>query len=128
MKKNILIIISVILISLIFNIPKYRELNNIHIIEGIGINCINDKQIVYLKEIIPEKDDSGIEYKYRYYTYHNKINNNKIYLKGTKYIITNCINTNEVINTYNLNPKYIYHTNKDIKKELSKNAEVVNKK
>lgn len=122
MKKNILIIISVILISLIFNIPKYRELNNIHIIEGIGINCINDKQIVYLKEIIPEKDDSGIEYKYRYYTYHNKINNNKIYLKGTRYIITNCINTNEVINTYNLNPKYIYHTNKDIKKELSKNA------
>lgn len=122
MKKNILIIISVILISLIFNIPKYRELNNIHIIEGIGINCINDKQIVYLKEIIPEKDDSGIEYKYRYYTYHNKINNNKIYLKGTKYIITNCINTNEVINTYNLNPKYIYHTNKDIKKELSKNT------
>lgn len=122
MKKNILIIISVILISLIFNIPKYRELNNIHIIEGIGINCINDKQIVYLKEIIPEKDDSGIEYKYRYYTYHNKINNNKIYLKGTRYIITNCINTNEVINTYNLNPKYIYHTNKDIKKELSKNT------
>ena len=122
MKKNILIIISVILISLIFNIPKYRELNNIHIIEGIGINCINDKQIVYLKEIIPEKDDSGIEYKYRYYTYHNKINNNKIYLKGTRYIITNCINTNKVINTYNLNPKYIYHTNKDIKKELSKNA------
>ena len=122
MKKNILIIISVILISLIFNIPKYRELNNIHIIEGIGINCINDKQIVYLKEIIPEKDDSGIEYKYRYYTYHNKINNNKIYLKGTRYIITNCINTNEVINTYNLNPKYIYHTNKGIKKELSKNA------
>ena len=122
MKKNILIIISVILISLIFNIPKYRELNNIHIIEGIGINCINDKQIVYLKEIIPEKDDSGIEYKYRYYTYHNKINNNKIYLKGTKYIITNCISTNEVINTYNLNPKYIYHTNKDIKKELSKNT------
>lgn len=122
MKKNILIIISVILISLIFNIPKYRELNNIHIIEGIGINCINDKQIVYLKEIIPEKDDSGIEYKYRYYTYHNKINNNKIYLKGTKYIITNCINTSNFINTYNLNPKYIYHTNKDIKKELSKNA------
>ena len=122
MKKNILIIISVILISLIFNIPKYRELNNIHIIEGIGINCINDKQIVYLKEIIPEKDDSGIEYKYRYYTYHNKINNNKIYLKGTRYIITNCINTNEVINIYNLNPKYIYHTNKDIKKELSKNT------
>ena len=122
MKKNILIIVSVILISLIFNIPKYRELNNIHIIEGIGINCINDKQIVYLKEIISEKDDSGIEYKYRYYTYHNKINNNKIYLKGTKYIITNCINTNEVINTYNLNPKYIYHTNKDIKKELSKNT------
>ena len=122
MKKNILILISVILISLIFNIPKYRELNNIHIIEGIGIYCINDKQIVYLKEIIPEKDDSGIEYKYRYYTYHNKINNNKIYLKGTRYIITNCINTNEVINTYNLNPKYIYHTNKDIKKELSKNT------
>ena len=122
MKKNILIIISVILISLIFNIPNYRELNNIHIIEGIGINCINDKQIVYLKEIIPEKDDSGIEYKYRYYTYHNKINNNKIYLKGTRYIITNCINTNEVINIYNLNPKYIYHTNKDIKKELSKNT------
>ena len=53
MKKNILIIISVILISLIFNIPKYRELNNIHIIEGIGINCINDKQIIFTLLLTP---------------------------------------------------------------------------
>ena len=97
--------------------------------DGNGVNYIGDRLLLedmhpanVFIDTISEKDDSGIEYKYRYYTYHNKINNNKIYLKGTRYIITNCINTNEVINTYNLNPKYIYHTNKDIKKELSKNA------
>ena len=55
--------IIVLFILVFFKIPEYRELNNIKIIESIGYDCLNDK--VYLKEIIPEKDDSGIEYKYK---------------------------------------------------------------
>lgn len=120
MKRNIIIISLVIILSLFFKIPQYLELNNLKIIEGIGLDCYN-KNNLYLKEIIPEKDDNGIEYKYQIYISSNKINNN-YYLKNTKYIITNCDNTSSLIKKYNLKPKYIYHTQSDIKKELSKNT------
>lgn len=114
--KKILILISIVLVfSITFNIPKYRELNNIKIIESIGYDCLNNN--IYLKEIIPKKDDNGIEYKYKVYKIKNNISD-EYYLKSTKYIITNCDNTNTLISKYNLNPKYIYHTNKDIEKEL----------
>lgn len=117
MKRIFILIILIIICFYTFNIPKYRELNNIKIIEEIGYDCGNNT--IYLKEIIPEKDDSGIEYKYKIYNINNNINNT-FYLKSTKYIITNCPNTSYLINKYNLTPKYIYHTNNDIKKELSK--------
>lgn len=122
MKKYIFIILIVLIISLFIKIPEYKELNNLKIIEGIGLECINNNKILYLKEIIPEKDDNGIEYNYKYHKVNFNNLNNKYYLKNTKYIITNCSNTIDLINNYKLKPIYIYHTNNDIKKELSKNT------
>ena len=43
----------------------------------------------------------------------------EIYYDNTKYVITNCTSTKKLIYTYNINPKYIIHTNKNIKKELN---------
>ena len=122
MKKYLFIILIVLIISLFIKIPEYKELNNLKIIEGIGLECINNNKILYLKEIIPEKDDNGIEYDYKYYKVNFNNLNNKYYLKNTKYIITNCSNTIDLIYNYKLMPIYIYHTNNDIKKELSKNT------
>lgn len=122
MKKYLFIILIVLIISLFIKIPEYKELNNLKIIEGIGLECINNNKILYLKEIIPEKDDNGIEYNYKYHKVNSNNLNNIYYLKNTKYIITNCSNTIDLINNYKLRPIYIYHTNNDIEKELSKNT------
>ena len=58
MKKYILIIIIVLLLSLFIKVPSYRELNDLKIIKSI--DC--DKDYYYLEEVIPIKDDNGIKY------------------------------------------------------------------
>ena len=133
MKRIIYILLISSFILSFFIKDKYVELNNLVIVEGIGLECIDNEYSIHLKEVIPIKDDSGIEYEYKYYNvksddieksydlFDEKISK-KIYYNGTKYIITNCTNTKELISTYNINPKYIIHTNKNIKKELSKHS------
>lgn len=121
MKKILIICFIGVLFSLLFNLPEYRELNNLIIINEIGLECdSNDLKTIYLKEIIPEKDDSGIEYKYKIHKVDGKINN-KFYITSSN-VITNCFSTNEFIYNNNINYNYIYHTQEDIKKELSKNT------
>lgn len=115
MKKIILLII--ILIPLLFiKIPKYKELNHLIIIEKIGFDCSNNT--IYLKEIIPLKDDNGIEYKYIIHKYNNNFNsllkNDKYYL-NKDVLITNCSKYK------NSSFKKIINV-KNIKKELSKNT------
>ena len=52
MKKTFIIILIIIIISL-FSLPSYVELNNLIIVEGIGVKCNKDSYTIYLKEIIP---------------------------------------------------------------------------
>ena len=130
MKKIIYIVIFTAFILSFFIKDKYIELNNLVIVEGIGLECSDEEYNIYLKEIIPVKDDSGIEYEYKYYNvksdelnksysmFDEKISK-EIYYDNTKYVITNCTSTKKLIYTYNINPKYIIHTNKNIKKELN---------
>ena len=131
MKKIIYVVVFTAFILSFFIKDKYIELNNLVIVEGIGVECSDGEYNIYLKEIIPVKDDSGIEYEYKFYNVKSdELNKSytmldekiskKIYYDNTRYVITNCTSTNKLIYTYNINPKYIIHTNKDIKKELSK--------
>lgn len=92
MKKTIIIIILLFIISIFIHIPKYLELNNLIIIDKINIDCKN-KTIKY-NEIIPYKDNNTINYKYEEHTFiYNDINeffNKKnIYYKKAK-IEKNC--------------------------------------
>lgn len=66
--RKYIIIMLIFLSLLIIKIPKYVELNHIHIIEEISITCSNNYYQVTLKEIIPIKEDNGIEYRYKEYT------------------------------------------------------------
>ena len=108
MKKYILFIL--LLIPLLFiKIPKYIELNNLAIIDRVYISCYNNKYNVKLREIIPIKDDNGIEYDYKYYkgtgnninTIIKNINNKtkkKLFYKHIEKVYSNCINKKEFLN------------------------------
>ena len=130
MKRAILFIVLIIL-SLFLHIPDYVELNDLAIIEGIGISYENNHYTIYLKELIPVKDDQGIKYQYRYY-YDNgdsvldayqKIAlkaKKKIYLDKIKFMITNLETSEELKKELNIHCKKVYHTNDDIYKKLKK--------
>lgn len=128
MKKMFIIILIIIIISL-FSLPSYVELNNLIIIEGIGVKCNKDSYTIYLKEIIPIRKDNSISYNYKLYedtnysldsTMKNIINktNKKIYLNDTRYIITDCDTSDKILKYFKIKPKYIKHTKSNIEKEL----------
>ena len=79
MKKTIILFIILIIISLFIKIPKYRELNNIKIIDRVYIYCDYYK----LREILLDKDDYNYEYKYYK---EKKIDKNKYYIHKAKFI------------------------------------------
>ena len=121
MKKIILIILIVLELSII-KIPSYKELNNLAIIEEIKVIKVNDKYTITLKEIIPIKENDGINYKYKYYKESSnsitdtidKLNNQtkkKLYLKKAKFLTTNIINSNNIIKELDIKPKIINHIN-----------------
>ena len=121
MKKKLVILFILLFISVFINIPKYVELNNLAIIDGIGIDYSNNIYIVYLKEIIPTKYDLGINKKYKYYIVRSsnitsalkELKNKtkkKLYYKACSYIVTNKKTSNNITNKLDLNIKNIYHT------------------
>ena len=65
--KKIFILILIILGGIIFKIPEYKELNQLAIIESIGLYYDESNYVIYLREIIPIKSDEGIDYEYKYY-------------------------------------------------------------
>jgi len=130
--KKIIFIVCLIILTIFIKIPSYVELNNLVIVEGIGLRCENNKYILYLKEVIPIRDDNGISYQYKYYqgedyninnAYKSILEDNskkKFFFDDTKYVVTNCKNSSKLIEYFDVNPKYIKHTNNDINKTLQK--------
>lgn len=93
MKKTIFIIILLFIISLFVHIPNYLELNDLIIIDKIDIDCKN-KTINY-NEVIPYKDNNGIDYKYKEHSYKYEninefFNMKNIYYKKAKIKWNNC--------------------------------------
>ncbi len=98
--KKIIIIMIILIIIYISKIPPYNELNNISIIDGIGIEKKDLNYILYLREIIPNKKENGITYEYKIYQESTenilkgienlqKKNKKKLYLNKVKFIVTN---------------------------------------
>lgn len=79
MKKYILIIILFLILSFFIKIPKYKELNNIKIIDKVYVYCDHYK----LREIKLDKDDYN--YEYEYYK-EKKIDKNKYFIDKAKMI------------------------------------------
>ena len=124
--KKIIYFLIVFLISFLIKIPPYIELNNLAIIETIGIEEKDNMYTIYLKELIPIKNDQGIKYEYKYYEASSKtidkaINkikketSKKLYFSKIKKIITNIKNTDPIKKELDIKPNSITHTNKNIK-------------
>lgn len=129
MKKYLAILITIILMTIFIKVPKYVELNNLILVDGIGVSCRNESYTLFIKEIIPTKKETGIIYSYKIYedtnsninkAYKNieKKVNKKIYSKEARYIITDCDKSDKIVKYFNINPKYIKHTKKNIAKEI----------
>lgn len=127
--KKYLLLSFMIIIGFFLPITDYVELNHLMIVKDIGLDCKDNIYHLYMKEIIPKKEDNGIQYDYQIYqgegatilkAYQDLSNhtNKKIFFKNTKSIITNCTNTKDLIKTFTIKPKWIIHTKKSIKKEL----------
>lgn len=127
--KKVGIIILLISIVVFPKISPYVELNNLAIIESIGVSYKDENYTIWLKEVIPIKDEQGINYEYEYYkgtgqsiekaykeiTLKTK---KKLYLKRTKLLITNLKHSQNVIDDLNIKPKDILHSTESIYKEL----------
>ncbi len=129
--KHSLVLILLLLPILIFKIPKYVELNDLAIIQGVGYSCYDGHKTLYLKEIIPIKGDAGLEYQYEYYQEQGekfnhlvqKIENHtkkKIYLSKVKFVVTNCNISKDVEEELKKEDIKIYYVESDIKQKLKK--------
>ena len=124
---KILIVLILFLIPIIlFPINNYVELNDLVIIQGIGLDC-NSNYGLYLQEVIPMKSDGSIRYHYRYYKAESnqldkaflkikKNSQNKFYVKKAKYVVTNCKRSKKVRDYFHLEDITIYHEDKVLDK------------
>ena len=67
MKKYLAILITIILMTIFIKVPKYVELNNLILVDGIGVSCRGETYTLFIKEIIPTKKETGIIYSYKIY-------------------------------------------------------------
>ncbi len=129
--KHGLVLILLLLPIFIFKIPKYVELNDLAIIQGVGYSCHDGNKILYLKEIIPIKGEAGLEYQYEYYQEQGEKFNNlvqkienhtkkKIYLSKVKFVVTNCNISKDVEEELKKEDIKIYYVESDIKQKLKK--------
>ncbi len=120
MKKYIIFIIIFITLLFFIKIPSYRELNHIIIIEKIEITCLEDNYDIVLYEVTPKRDGTGISLDYKKHSITGRdlslikkrledSSSKMFYYKSIKNVITNCLNTKEIIDTFSFKPKVIIH-------------------
>lgn len=131
MKKIIVLVVLIITFGFIIKIPEYHELNDLAIIQGVGVEYKNNSYIVYMKEVIPIRSDMGIDYKFKYYEGESSDlekamervqdrTKKRLYYKKVKFLATNIENSDYIKDILKINPKKVYHPAGDIKEHLKK--------
>ncbi len=131
MKKIVVLIILFILFSFVIKIPNYHELNDLAIINGVGVSYKNSSYTIYMKEIIPTRSDDGIEYKYIIYEASaddlesalEKVadkTKKKLYYKRCKFLVTDVNHSDFINELLDIKPRNIYHPSDDVKNVLTK--------
>lgn len=120
MKKYIIFIIIFIFLLLFIKIPSYRELNHIIILDKLEVTCSKNSYDIVFYEVTPKRDGSGIKLNYKKYKESGRnlslikkkleeSSSKMFYYKSVDEVITNCLDTKEVIDVFSLKPKTIIH-------------------
>ena len=109
--KNIVFVIVLVLLCFFPN-KEYIELNHLKILHSIEVKCKEYEYEITLIEIIPLKENNSVEYKYKEYSKKNDSllllrkdfdKDYHFYYKGIKSLKTNCLNVDDIINSFSLN-------------------------
>lgn len=131
MKKVIILVVLIITFGFIIKIPEYHELNDIAIIQGVGVEYKNNSYVIYMKEVIPVRSELGIDYKFKYYEGESTDlekalervqdkTKKKLYYNKVKFLVTDIENSNYIKEVLKIKPKNIYHPARNIKEYLKK--------
>ena len=87
MKKIIIQVLMISIFLMLIPIPKYKELNHLVLVNKINITCTNNYINGTIFEIIPIKEDNGVEYKEKkYYTKGKSLESNIALIKNNAYV------------------------------------------
>lgn len=128
--KTLIIVFILLLPVIIFGNPPYVELNDLAIIRGVAVSC-GEETDLYFREIIPVKNDNGIDYQYEYYQGSGKNirdafqkielkTKKKLYLSKVKFLVTDCTKSDKILNDFDLDDVKVYHVQEDVLKHLKK--------
>ena len=106
--KYFILFLGIVILCFLPN-KKYVELNHLKILSSISAECNDYEYAITLIEVIPLKENNSVEYKYKKYYNNNDsllfLRNNfdkdyHFYYKGIKSLKTNCLNKDDIINTF----------------------------
>lgn len=128
MKKKIYIVVLVFISFMLSACSKYEELNNLSIISNITISYKDGIYVVSMQEIIPQKGENKVDYKYKYRTgsdkkldraFSNIIDHSpkRIYLRRVQNVIVENKNKDKILKEFLKYDK--------LKKNISKEASLV---
>ena len=131
MKKIIVLVVLIIMFAFIIKIPEYHELNDLAIIQGVGVEYKNHSYTVYMKEVIPVRSDMGIDYEFKYYEGESSDlekaiervqdkTKKKLYYNKVKFLVTDIENSDYIKEVLKIKPRNVYHPSGDIKGHLKK--------
>lgn len=131
MKKIIALVVLIITFGFIIKIPEYHELNDLAIIQGVGVEYENNSYTVYMKEVIPVRSDMGIDYEFKYYEGESSDlekavervqdkTKKKLYYNKVKFLVTDIENSDYIKDVLKIKPRNVYHPAGDIKEHLKK--------
>lgn len=131
MKKIIVLVVLIITFGFIIKIPEYHELNDLAIIQGVGVEYENNSYTVYMKEVIPVRSDMGIDYEFKYYEGESSDlekaveraqdkTKKKLYYNKVKFLVTDIENSDYIKDVLKIKPRNVYHPSGNIKEHLKK--------
>ena len=115
--KRVLFLFLFVLLLQYFFVPEYRELNNLVVIDKIRVLKKEEGYTISLREVVPKRENNGIQYSYEYYHYQvarledfyqDMRQKKRFYFRKVKSLSSN-MNTDEFRYRLNLHPKTIYH-------------------
>ena len=116
--KGKILLLGTFFLLFFLPVPSYVELNDLALIQSMNITCLDSNYMVTLYEVLPKKEDNGIQYDHQSYKKEGKDFTSikaslemeipkKIYYQGIQKITTNCSDISMALKTFSLDSNKI---------------------